>query len=346
MTHTTGTNESNGTASGGYRRKAALLASFAAAGALLLSACGGGDDGGSDARNAGSEASSAARDTSGSMELALKSGTARQNKAPENTGDWANPPGKPATKPVQRKWVQLSAGRAGALDPVVVNGSGFTLYRFDKDTASPSKSNCNDACATTWPPVLVDPGGKIFVQGVERSQVGVITRDDGTHQVTIGGWPVYRFSKDTRPGDTNGQGVGGTWFGVQPDGKKSGLPAGQEDEAATDDSAPEASAPEAPAPESPAPDETVPGEAQQAPATSAILFDDANFSDNGPAQGIAGEGCQDLARPEVTSSISLDGSAKIWSGPGCTGESKVVNGDVADLAAIGFDDRISSVKFG
>ncbi|MEU5899489.1 MULTISPECIES: hypothetical protein [Streptomyces] len=327
MNNMTGTKASSGTASGTYRRKGVLLASFAAAGALLLSACGGGDEGGSDAKNAGAEAT---RDTSGSMELALKSGTARQNKAPENTGDWANPPGKPASKPVQRKWVQLSAGRAGALDPVVVNGSGFTLYRFDNDTASPSKSNCNDACATTWPPVLVNPGGKIFVQGVERSQVGVITRDDGTHQVTIGGWPVYRFSKDTKPGDTNGQGVGGTWFGVQPDGQKSGQE--QEDGTATDAPTPDASAPE--------------DGAQQAPATSAILFDDANFSDDGPAQGIAGEGCQDLARPKVTSSISLDGSAKIWSGPGCTGASKVINGDVADLATIGFDNRISSVKFG
>lgn len=314
----TGTDENIRTASGTYRRKAVLLASFAAAGALLLSACGGGDDGGPGDRSAGTEA---ARDTSDSMELALKSGTAQQNKAPENTGDWANPPGKPATKPVQRKWVQLSAGRAGALDPVVVNGSGLTLYRFDKDTASPSRSNCNGACATTWPPVLVDPGGKIFVQGVARSQVGVITRDDGTHQVTIGGWPVYRFSKDTKPGDTNGQGVGGTWFGVQPDGSKSGRPADQEDPTDTDD-------------------------ARQAPATSAILFDDANFSDNGPAQGIAGKGCQNVARPKVTSSISLDGSAKIWSGPGCTGASKVINGDVADLATIGFDNRISSVKFG
>ncbi|QEU89756.1 hypothetical protein CP970_01250 [Streptomyces kanamyceticus] len=311
-----------------YRGNAALFASLAAAGALLLSACGGGDDSGSGAKSDGSHASSSANDQaadsgyggSGSMDLAFKSGTAKRNSAPAKTGDWANPPGKPAAKPVQRKWVQLSAGRAGALDPVVVNGAGFTLYRFDKDTAAPSKSNCNDACATTWPPVLVNPGGKIFVDGVDPSAVGVITRDDGTHQVTVGGWPVYRFSKDLKPGDTNGQGVGGTWFGVQPDGQKAGQPAGQ--------------------------DETAPDEAQQAPATSAVLFDDANFSDNGPAQGVAGKGCQNVARPKVTSSISMSGSAKIWSGRDCTGESKVVNGDVADLATVGFDNKISSVKFG
>ncbi|WP_244164647.1 hypothetical protein [Streptomyces silaceus] len=334
MTGTTGTTRM-------YRRNTALFVSFAAAGALLLSACGGGDDTGSgspsgaaSSSSSSSSPSSSAADTSGSMELALKSGTARQNGAPENTGDWANPPGKPAAKPVQRKWVQLSAGRAGDLDPVVVNGSGFTLYRFDKDTASPSRSNCDGACATTWPPVLVDPGGKIFVDGVDPSQVGVIKRDDGTHQATIGGWPVYRFSKDVRPGDTNGQGVGGTWFGVRPDGQKAGQPAGQEGQPGQDEQGGQ--------------DEAASGDGARAaaPATSAILFDEPGFSDSGPAQGVAGKGCQDVARPKVTSSISLSGSAKIWSGPDCTGESEVINGDVADLGTIGFDNKISSVTFG
>ncbi|MEV0321037.1 hypothetical protein ACIBKX_17680 [Streptomyces sp. NPDC050658] len=301
-------------------KNTAFFASFAAAGVLLLSACGGAD-GDSAAKDPAAKPATSAPASDGSMDLAFKSGTARQNNAPEKTGDWANPPGKPAADPVQRKWVQLSAAKAGALDPVVVNGAGFTLYRFDKDTASPSKSNCNDACATTWPPVLVNPGGKIFVDGVQASDVGVIRRDDGTQQVTVGGWPVYRFSKDLKPGDTNGQGVGGTWFGVQPDGQKSGAPAEAE------------------------PAQT-PDAAQAAPASSAILFDDANFSDNGPAQGVAGAGCQNLARPKVTSSVSVSGSMKIWTDPDCKGTSKVINGDVADLSAIDFDDKISSVAFG
>ncbi|MGW0904910.1 hypothetical protein [Streptomyces sp. NPDC002853] len=298
----------------------ALFASFATAGALLLSACGGGDDGADAAKTPDSKPAASAPAADGSMDLALKSGTAEQNNAPKKTGDWANPPGEAASQPVQRKWVQLSASRAGALDPVVVNGSGFTLYRFDKDTASPSKSTCNGACATTWPPVLVDRGSKIFVDGVRASDVGVVRRDDGTRQVTVGGWPVYRFSKDLKPGDTNGQGVGGTWFGVQPDGQKSGAQGGGATEP--------------------------PDQAQAAPASSAILFDDANFSDNGPAQGVAGEGCQNVARPKVTSSISVSGSMKLWSSPNCKGTSKVINGDVADLNTIGFDNKTSSVTFG
>ncbi|WJV50573.1 hypothetical protein [Streptomyces flavofungini] len=322
-------------------RPAMLLTSFAAAGVLLLTACGGGDDGG-DAKAAGDAPASntpAADGQSGggsAMELSLRSGTAEQNNAERRTGDWANPPGKPATKPVQRTWVQLSASRAGDLNPVVVNGAGFTLYRFDKDTAQPSKSNCAGACATTWPPVLVNPGGKIFVDGVQPSDVGVIKRDDGTRQVTIGGWPVYRFSKDTKPGDTNGQGVGGTWFGVTPDGQKSGRPADGgtgSDEGTEGTGSGEGTG-------------GTGGGRAAAPATSAILFDDANFPGDGVAQGVAGEGCQNVARPKVASSISASGSLKLWSKADCKGESKVINGDVADLATIGFDNKTSSITFG
>ncbi|MER5303303.1 hypothetical protein ABT039_28105 [Streptomyces lasiicapitis] len=308
-------------------RPAMFFTSFAAAGVLLLTACGGGDDGGDSkgADKAGANSPAAegqAGGGSGTMNLSLPTGTAKQNNAQQKTGDWANPPGKPAAKPVQRKWVQLSASRAGNLDPVVVNGAGFTLYRFDKDTAQPSKSNCSGACATTWPPVLVDPGGKIFVDGVKPSDVGVIKRDDGTRQVTVGGWPVYRFSKDLKPGDTNGQGVGGTWFGVTPNGQKSGQPAGGDDaQGGGQDEA-----------------------GQAAPATSAILFDNANFID--PAQGVAGEGCQNVARPKVASSVSASGSLKLWSRPDCKGESKVINGDVADLRTVNFDDKVSSIAFG
>ena len=38
------------------------------------------------------------------------------------------------------------------------------------------------------------------------------------NQVTIDGWPLYFFANDAAPGDHNGQGVGGVWFVVGPDG--------------------------------------------------------------------------------------------------------------------------------
>ncbi|MFI6761173.1 hypothetical protein ACIBF5_18750 [Micromonospora sp. NPDC050417] len=257
-------------------------------------------------------------------DLSLLSGTAKSNNSPAGTGDWAVPNGGAATGAAlqsAQKWVQLTASRAGDLDPVVVNGAGLTLYRFDKDTANPSKSNCNGDCAVTWPPVTVAPGGKIFIAGIKKSAIGTVKRADGTRQVTIGGWPVYRFAKDTKRGDTLGQGVGGTWFGVTPTGTKAGVPAGGND-------APEADAPQA------------------TPATSAVLFDDANFSDNGASQGVSGSGCQNLSRPGVTSSVAAPGSLKIWSEANCKGRSLVINGDVRDLSKVNFDNAIASVFLG
>jgi predicted lipoprotein with Yx(FWY)xxD motif len=176
--------------------------------ALALTACGLGNS-----APAGPQPSHTT--TTNRATLTYKAGTAAANGAPDNTGDFATPGSAAAAQ-----WVQLTSAAAGTLNPVVVNGAGFTLYRFDKDSANPSQSNCNGPCAVTWPPVLVNPTGKIFLNGVAKSEIGVVKRADGNLQVTIGGWPVYRFSKDTAPGQTNGQGVDGTWYGVTPDGQK------------------------------------------------------------------------------------------------------------------------------
>ncbi|MCZ4606625.1 hypothetical protein O3S80_23285 [Streptomyces sp. Lzd4kr] len=291
------------------RNRFAAIAATTAAAALLLTAC-----------NAADDAASAGREGAGSalQSLNFGSGTAKQNNAAPGTGDWATGPGKPASKPAAKKWVQLSASSAGDLNPVVVNGAGFTLYRFDKDTADPSRSNCSGECATTWPPVLVAPGGKIFVDGVAKSDVGVVKRDDGNLQVTIGGWPVYRFSKDLEPGDTNGQGVGGTWFGVTPDGQKAGTAAEEPEQEQGDGTA--------------------------APASSVTLSDETDFGD--PSEGLAGSGCQNVGRDDSASSLQASGALKIWSEKDCKGESKVVQGNIADLNSIGFDNRISSMFLG
>ena len=115
----------------------------------------------------------------------------------------------------------LAAKDEPALGKIVADAEGFTLYRFDKDTAKPEPTTtCVDACATKWPPVTVDPKGKLTLDGIDSSAIGMVARPDGTAQLTLGGWPVYRFAGDTAPGQTAGQGVGGTWFAVTPEGKK------------------------------------------------------------------------------------------------------------------------------
>jgi predicted lipoprotein with Yx(FWY)xxD motif len=53
--------------------------------------------------------------------------------------------------------------------------------------------------------------------------VGTIARTDGSPQVTYNGHPVYLFSGDQQPGDTNGEGVsafGGSWYVLSPAGNQ------------------------------------------------------------------------------------------------------------------------------
>src|SRR3954451_7043587 len=114
----------------------------------------------------------------------------------------------------------LTAKDVGDLGKVVVDAEGYTLYRFDDDKANPPTTTCVDDCAKKWPPVVVDRTAKLRVDGVEDSAVGLLERPDGTTQLTIKGWAVYRYSGDKQPGATDGQGAGGTWYAITPEGKK------------------------------------------------------------------------------------------------------------------------------
>ncbi|MFF3611970.1 SCO0930 family lipoprotein [Streptomyces sp. NPDC002580] len=116
---------------------------------------------------------------------------------------------------------ELAVSESAKLGKVLTDGAGMTLYRFDKDTAEPPKSSCDGDCAKAWPPVPAD--GAEAAAGVDKALLGEVTRTDGTKQLTIGGWPMYRYAKDTKAGDSNGQGVGGTWFASAPNGKKATL---------------------------------------------------------------------------------------------------------------------------
>lgn len=104
------------------------------------------------------------------------------------------------------------------LGDIVTDAKGWTLYRYDEDTASPSQSNCNGDCEKMWPPV---PAKEAKAQaGIDKEELGKVKRTDGSLQLTLGGRPVYRFAKDTKPGDVEGHGVGGKWNALAPDGSK------------------------------------------------------------------------------------------------------------------------------
>jgi predicted lipoprotein with Yx(FWY)xxD motif len=101
---------------------------------------------------------------------------------------------------------------------ILVNGESLTLYKFDDDEATKPEPTCYEGCAEAWPPLLVD-GEPSVAEGLDPALVGTVERTDGTTQVTYNDWPLYTFSGDTAAGDTNGQGVGGTWHVVGADGE-------------------------------------------------------------------------------------------------------------------------------
>ncbi|MCF7549786.1 hypothetical protein [Pseudonocardia sp. WMMC193] len=98
----------------------------------------------------------------------------------------------------------------------VVTTDGFTVYRFANDRTTPSASTCVGECAAKWPPVKGD--GQPALQGIPTGLVGTVGRPDGTQQLTLNGWPLYRYAGDTRPGEAKGEGVGGTWAAMGANG--------------------------------------------------------------------------------------------------------------------------------
>jgi len=96
----------------------------------------------------------------------------------------------------------------------VMTSDGFTVYRYAKDRATPPTSTCTGTCAASWLPVAADQAPVPYA--VDAKLLGSVVRPGGSKQLTVAGWPVYRYVKDTAPGFVNGQ--GGLWRAVGADG--------------------------------------------------------------------------------------------------------------------------------
>jgi predicted lipoprotein with Yx(FWY)xxD motif len=94
----------------------------------------------------------------------------------------------------------------------LVNGDGYTLYYFLKDTPNAGTSACTGGCLALWP--AFSPGTIKVSSPLQASDFGTITRADGTVQATYMGWPLYRFSNDAAPGIENGNGYNDLWYAM------------------------------------------------------------------------------------------------------------------------------------
>jgi predicted lipoprotein with Yx(FWY)xxD motif len=99
------------------------------------------------------------------------------------------------------------------LGDILQDGEGRTLYLFNPDAQG--DSTCYDDCADAWPALVEEVSAG---DGVDASLMGTTTRTDGAVQVTYNGWPLYYFSGDAAPGDTNGQALNDVWWVVDATG--------------------------------------------------------------------------------------------------------------------------------
>jgi predicted lipoprotein with Yx(FWY)xxD motif len=108
--------------------------------------------------------------------------------------------------------------KSGSAGTYLADGSGRAVYLWVKD--GQNKSECSGACASAWPPVPAS--GTVTASGsAVSSDLGSITRSDGSKQVTYDGHPLYYFVGDSGPGTTNGEGndgFGAKWWLVSPTG--------------------------------------------------------------------------------------------------------------------------------
>jgi predicted lipoprotein with Yx(FWY)xxD motif len=107
---------------------------------------------------------------------------------------------------------------------ILIGNDNMTLYIFTVD--GPNQSNCDDACLAIWPP-LITRGSPILGAGVDPDKIGSAELADGSMIVTYNEMPLYYWIQDQQPGDVLGQGVGGVWFVISPEGE----PIGMDDEA-------------------------------------------------------------------------------------------------------------------
>jgi predicted lipoprotein with Yx(FWY)xxD motif len=109
---------------------------------------------------------------------------------------------------------------SSGLGRILVDARGRTLYLFGKDKHG--KSACAGQCAAFWPP-LIASGKPLAIAGAKASLLGTTKRADGRLQVTYNHHPLYRFVKDTKKGQTNGEEVdafGAQWYALSPAGAK------------------------------------------------------------------------------------------------------------------------------
>ena len=152
--------------------------------------------------------------------LALIGACAADDAATTTTADAATTTAAEATTTAAATGGDTLVVGSTDLGDVLQDSEGRTLYLFDPDTQS-GVPTCYDDCAVAWPPFVEEVTAG---EGVDGSLLTTAARTDSGVQVVYNGWPLYYFSGDEAPGDTNGQGLNDIWWVVDASGNAVGKP--------------------------------------------------------------------------------------------------------------------------
>ena len=136
------------------------------------------------------------------------------NSGSSTTGSSGATP-TPTTAPTSASPVIKTATATvkGTSQTILTDAQGRTLYYFTLDTATTSA--CTSTCAGIWPPLIFTGTGSPTSATTLSGTLSVVMDANG-QQVEYNGHPLYIYSKDTAPGQTNGEGLFGKWFVATP----------------------------------------------------------------------------------------------------------------------------------
>ncbi|GEM_PF-291054 len=141
-------------------------------------------------------------------------------------------PGQVTGNGVAGVWhvIKLSGGSGSAgglmkaevtsVGKVLANPRGMTVYYYSEDRPGTGTSACTRTCAREWLPVIAPvriPAGMTL-----PGPLGSIALPGGKRQVTINGYPIYRYAGDKTPGQASGNGIKGEWHVIKLTGSGSG----------------------------------------------------------------------------------------------------------------------------
>ena len=111
--------------------------------------------------------------------------------------------------------LMLGTNASTKLGTYLIGYTGMTVYTFGKDSVG--NSTCYGSCAQIWLPYVVSANDRYNIKaGGDATKAGVITRTDGTLQLTYNGLPQYFYGGDKASGDTNGEGINNLWHATKP----------------------------------------------------------------------------------------------------------------------------------